>query len=127
MSIAALFRWRLRARSAEECRSDNQAGGAQVKDRLQVLLQNAFRFALRFAPPRIGRSPGSTDVRHRLRHIRLPLSLTAEIHPLLAQFDIARIHHLRDDVCSVLKLVRDQIRLAVSHLVNRELLRRVWS
>ena len=36
--------------------------------------------------------------------LAMALSFPREFHPLLAQLDVSRVHHLRDDVCSVAKV-----------------------
>ena len=43
--------------------------------------------------------------------------------PLVAQFHVARIHHLGDDVGSLAKVVVNEVRFAVLHFVHAELFR----
>ena len=62
---------------------------------------------------------------HPCTSIEEQLSLSGEVHALLAQLHITGTHDLRNDVGSIAKIVRDQIRLAILQLVDAELLRRI--
>src|SRR5437879_1582621 len=54
--------------------------------------------------------------------ISLPLPL--EFHALVAEFHIARVHDLGNDVGSLAKVIVNEVRFAILHFVNAELLRR---